>query len=232
MHHQHARCAATPRLLELVGPAAIEGHGVSVELARDRIAVGRLEVGIVDQDDDDLAAHVHVLEIVPLALGRRGAIADEDHGRVGHRDVVGRPVAGHQNVGTALQADGLAANGRGDGRRTVLARARKMSDLDEGAVRPAALGPRGFELFDQPGDGLFLAGRGGGAAFEFVRRQDPNRLIHPRGVDVRLRLLRQGRRAGHHQGQDGNSGEGVAHRRLLIEPCDPAFLSSGCRASR
>ena len=55
-----------------VGPAAVIGHRLAAE-----IAFAALKVGVVDQHNEDLAAHVLALEIVPAALGRFHAIADE-----------------------------------------------------------------------------------------------------------------------------------------------------------
>ncbi len=47
----------------------------------DGIARRCFEIGIVDQEDCDLALQVHALEVVPLPLRRRDAIADEYHRR-------------------------------------------------------------------------------------------------------------------------------------------------------
>ena len=82
---ERADRAAPRRFLELVGPAPVIGHRPPAEAARDRIARRRLEIGVVDQEDRDLAVEVDVAEIVPAALGRGHAIADEDHRRIGDR---------------------------------------------------------------------------------------------------------------------------------------------------
>ncbi|MNE07329.1 hypothetical protein D3C80_999430 [compost metagenome] len=70
---QHAGRALTRRLFVLVGPATVIGH----RLAAKGVQRGLLKVGVIDQNHDDLAAHVG-LEVVPLALGRAGAITHED----------------------------------------------------------------------------------------------------------------------------------------------------------
>ena len=66
---ERADRAAPRRLLELVGPAAIIGHRPAAEPAGDRLARRRLEIGIVDQEDGDLAVQIDVAEIVPLRSG-------------------------------------------------------------------------------------------------------------------------------------------------------------------
>ena len=238
MHHQDAGRPATAGFQEFVGPAAVEGHGLAVEHPRDGIARRRLEIRVVDQDDDHLAAHVHVLEVVPLTLGRGRPIADEDDGGVRHGDMADRPVAGDQDVRPAHQVDrpppAMAPDMGDDGRRAVLARARQMGDLDERPVRPAALGAGGAELFDQPGHRLLLARRGGSAAFELVRSQHPHRLVHPFGVDHR-RIAGPGGR-GQDQRQAGQGDQGRAHQELRDDggtacPAGPR-LSSQSRTPR
>src|SRR5690606_41918125 len=49
------------------------GHGLAAEGVQRRV----FKVGVVDQDDDDLAAHVG-LEVVPVTLRRADAVTDED----------------------------------------------------------------------------------------------------------------------------------------------------------
>ena len=70
-----ARGGALPRgFLVLVGPAAVIGHRPAVERA---LEARWLVVGIVDQDDRGLPAHVDAGIVVPAVLGRVDAVADE-----------------------------------------------------------------------------------------------------------------------------------------------------------
>ena len=73
MDDQHARGAAPRGFLIFVGPAAVIGHRLAAE-----IAFPALEIGVVDEHDEHLALDVVALEIVPVALGRGHAVADED----------------------------------------------------------------------------------------------------------------------------------------------------------
>jgi hypothetical protein len=63
---QHACRAAALGLLELVGPAAIVGHRRAAE--ERGLIRGRWRV--IHQHEEDLATHIHVLEVVPAELGR------------------------------------------------------------------------------------------------------------------------------------------------------------------
>ena len=56
-------------LLELVGPAAVVGHGVAAEV----VFSGR----VVHQHHQDLAREVGISEVVPAVLRRLDAVADE-----------------------------------------------------------------------------------------------------------------------------------------------------------
>ncbi len=62
-----ARGALARGFLELVGPAPVIGHGAAAEAA----IVAGFEIGIVDQDHGDLAAHVDAFVIVPVRVRAR-----------------------------------------------------------------------------------------------------------------------------------------------------------------
>ncbi|MNQ97596.1 hypothetical protein D3C85_1132520 [compost metagenome] len=66
------------------------------------------EIGIVDQNQHDLAAQIDALVVVPAALGRIDAVADEDQRGVGQGHVVHGPVGRDDDVRSALQGRGLA----------------------------------------------------------------------------------------------------------------------------
>uniref|UniRef100_A0A0N5A4S5 LigA n=1 Tax=Parastrongyloides trichosuri TaxID=131310 RepID=A0A0N5A4S5_PARTI len=126
---QNARRAVRRRDLELIGPAAIEGHGLTVELARDGVAFRRAEVRVVDQHQHDLAVQVHALVVVPVALRRVDAVADEYQRRVGQGDALHRPVGRDDDVLGPLKL-GRASVGRdADGGGAVLTGAADLGDL-------------------------------------------------------------------------------------------------------
>src|SRR5438132_14102821 len=79
MHYQRSDRAAPGRFLKLVDPASVKGHRFAAELAGNRLALSGFEVRIVDKEDGDLPFEIDALEIVPIALRRSHAIADENH---------------------------------------------------------------------------------------------------------------------------------------------------------
>ena len=171
--HDEADGAAARGLLILVGPAAVVGHGLAAEVA-PILAVGRgLVVGVVDQDERDLAMQIDTLEVVPIALRRLHAIADEDHGDVLHVDPGD---AGLRRADGDLDAlvpgHGLAAGLGGEGDRALDV---KLGEGDVLGPGPADLGlvaarlqARGLELAGNVGDRLGLARGRGAAALEGV----------------------------------------------------------------
>ncbi|VTO13307.1 Uncharacterised protein [Brevundimonas vancanneytii] len=177
MHDQHARRALTCGFLELVGPAAVIGHGLAAEGVQRRV----FEVGVVDQDDDHLAAHVG-LEVVPLTLGRADAVADEDQRRVLQVDAVAGQAGRH--------GDFLALRQR----LAPVAQLQLARDVGDGeAVQADRLGPAAVLAARREAGGRILAaqvvddlllGRGGDAApLEAVVRQDADVLGNARGVE-------------------------------------------------
>ena len=209
--HQHRRRPLARRLLEFVGPAAVEGHGIAVEPPRHRMPLGGTEVGVVDDDQQDLALQVHALEVVPLPLGRVDAIAGEDDRRVGQGDVVYRPVAGEQHLRAPLQRPRLAAGADRDRRRPVLPRPPQLRRLHPRSVRPARLQPQGLELADDIVDRLLLTRRRHAPALELVRGEDPHDLVQPRAFGV----LGEGG-GGRQEGRNGGGEEKavLGHRQL------------------
>uniref|UniRef100_A0A0N4Z5P0 Phenol hydroxylase n=1 Tax=Parastrongyloides trichosuri TaxID=131310 RepID=A0A0N4Z5P0_PARTI len=217
---QDARRPMRRRDLELIGPAAIEGHGLTVELARDRMAFGRAEVGVVDQHQRDLALQVDALEVVPAALGRIDAIADEDQGGVAQGDALHRPVGRDDDVFGALKLGRAAVGGNADGGGAVLTGAADLGDLHPRPVRAAGLKTERLELLAQPFDGAVLAGRDRGAALERVGGEHAGRLVQPGRVDAAGRGAGLSQRRGRtHQGGDqadgGGTGEGHGRARHL-----------------
>ena len=124
------RGALPRRFLIFVGPAAIIGHRPAVERAFEAL---RLVVGIVDQDDHRLSLDVNAGIVVPAALGRVDAVADEDDVAVGKRDIRLHLIAVGDHVGAPFEGQRRGASGdpQSGGRR---------GRLDQGHVlEPAAL---------------------------------------------------------------------------------------------
>src|SRR5581483_6638397 len=65
----------TGSLFELIGPAAVIGHGFAAEHLRI------VDLRIIDEDHNDLALHT-VLKIVPVELRSHDAITGENQVRV------------------------------------------------------------------------------------------------------------------------------------------------------
>ena len=167
VHDQHALGATACGFLELVGPAAVVGHRLAIERAR-RIG---FEIGVVDQHDGDLAVQVHVLVVVPLALRRVDAVADEHQWRILDLNARARLQAlqGHVHaVGQRTLA--LLQRQAGLG-RSVQLRAHQRHRLHPAAVHAARLQAVAAELLDQVLHRALFALGGRRAAFEFIRRQ-------------------------------------------------------------
>ena len=157
--------------LVLVHPAAVVGHGFAAEDLRVELAgLGIEDRRIVDEHDDGLAAHVHALVVVPVVLGGDDAIADEHDVAVLLLDMFHDAGGEADEVVDVRERHRFAADGerkRGGGRD-----AHERHVLNVGAVGIAGLQAHFFELADEVGDGLFLAGRRGTAALKFVRGED------------------------------------------------------------
>ncbi len=180
---QHPKRAMAGRLLELVGPAAVVGHGSTAEAAAGVVSHHRLEVGVVDQDDHDLALEVIALEVVPAALRRLDPIAGENQRRGGDTHPLYRPL-GHDHDLLALAQWDFAAGCRDSDPGVRLdIEADHRHGLGPAAVVAGRFQPDGAELVDQVGDGLVLAGRAGRASLEGVRGDGLDDIAHPLGAD-------------------------------------------------
>ncbi len=178
VHDQHALGAAACGFLELVGPAAVVGHRLAIERAR---CIG-FEISVVDQHHGDLAVQVHVLVIVPLALGCIDAVADEHQRRVVDLHALARLQALQRHV-HAVGQRALALLQLQAG----LGRAIQLRTHQRHRLHPAAIGTTGLqavaaELLDQVLHGAFFACAGRCAALELVRGQ------HPHVARQRLRI--------------------------------------------
>ena len=157
----------------------------------------RLEVGIVDEDERDRATQIDALEIVPLALRRRHAEADEDERRLVHRHALGGQMSGADRdiLSLAQQPAGLAGHdAHGDRSRGIGLGERHVLRPRTAALsirRSARLQAGSLELLDDVVDGLDLAGCGGRATFEVIRREHLHMLGHARGIHALLRVNRR-----------------------------------------
>ncbi len=207
MDDQDARRASSRRLLEFIDPAAVVGHAATVELVGGRTVCRHFEIGIVDQHQDDLAAHVDALEVVPVPLGGRHAIADEHHGGLGDGDARLGPVAADDDVRSACKAHLCAAGRGGDRRRPVLQEAVDRHGLVPATVLSRRLQPQGLELPGDIGDGLVLARRRRPPSLERIAREDGDVGVEP----VRLHFAEHRRGgAGGKRAEDRQDGEAMA----------------------
>ena len=187
MNDQRRDRAAPRRLFVLVRPAAVIGHGLAAELARDLLARRGLEVRVIDQHDGDLAFEVDALEIVPAALRRGHAITDEDHRRVGDADAIDRPHGAEIDIVGEAQRDRLAGLLHRDVHRRLQLGVDHRDGLGPAAILARRLEPGSLELRDEVRNCLVLAGGARRAALEFVRREDAGDFRHALGVHMRRR---------------------------------------------
>jgi hypothetical protein len=209
--HDEAHGAPARGFLVLVGPAAVVGHGLAAE-----VAFSRLVVGVVDQDERDLAVQVDALEVVPVAFRRSDPVADEDDRRVLDGDVVDAGLGGaDRHLLALLPAQRLAAGLHADrdgaldvelGQRHVLG----PGPLARLQLVAAGLQARGLELVGDVGDRLGLAGRGRPAALEGVGRQDLDVFGELGRIDVRV----GGEGGGHEDAESGAAQQKLFHRSL------------------
>ena len=190
MDDHHAGGAAPRSFLIFVGPAAVIGHRLAAE-----IALATLEIGVVDEHHHDLAAQILALEVVPAALRRLHAVADEHQRRaVDRQPLVAVSRCADGDLLALGKRHGLAAQVEADlwrGREFRLQQRHGLGPLalavDEVAAR---LQPRRSELLRQISDRLGLGSRRRGTALERVRSQ---------GLDMLRQSLRTeccGRRGG------------------------------------
>ena len=171
MHDDGACRTLAAGFFELVSPAAVIGHSAATEAA----IIARIEVRIVDQDDDDFSAYIHAFVIVPAKFRRIDAVADEHEFCVGDIDVLlqaARPGGEAFAINVRTRAIGA---GEGQRRRVEQRRCAQHSFLAPRTLAvwqchtglKACRGEHEFEIFNrQP-----LAIRARRTTFKFVRRQ-------------------------------------------------------------
>ena len=225
MHDDRGGGTVAGRFLIFVGPAAVIGHRAAVEEAAD---VRLLPVGIVDQDQHRLAAHVDAGIIVPALFGGGDAIADEDDRAVLHRDMRLDAVGTDHHLRPVGERDRRARASEGQ-RRDVL-----RGDLHQRHVLiPAALvagrEARRGEPLRQIGDGLLLPRRARGAALIGIGRQLLRHVLQRR-----FRYGRCGLRGGGHGGErEEREGKGTQAHETRLRPGEGvgAFCQSPRRLS-
>ena len=191
MHDQHTQRAAACGFLILVGPAAVIGDRRPVETSRLR----GLEIGIVDQHDRDLALQVDLFVIVPAALRRSDAIADEHQRRLVHFHLRHRLQALQDHVSSVHQLLVLARNGQHGGHRPVHLRTQQRHGLGPAAVVTGRLQPGASELPFQVRDGLVFTRRRRRPSFEFIRGQGADMARQVFGADAAAGDALRGMRA-------------------------------------
>ena len=149
----------TGGLLELVGPAAVVGHGAAPE----QLLVAGREARVIDEDDRGLAAHVDAGVIVPARLGRDHPVPHEHQGALGQRDLRRHALGPDDHVlavGERRFAETQLRVGSGG----------DLDDWDLLCPRTAVTGLQAefLELADEVIDGLALPGGAGLAALELV----------------------------------------------------------------
>ena len=189
----------------LVGPAAVVGQLVALEhrLVEPRRVVRIGHGGVAREHEDRLAAHVHVLVVVPTVFRRDDAVADEHDVGFFHVHFRHEPRrARHEIVGVTQRrrasAGGQAHFWPGDD-------ARQRHFLHETAVRVARLEAEFFELLRDVLDGKLLAARSRRTPAEFIGREHGDvreEVFRVDRVECRLRRRVKGCR-GHRDGWRG-----------------------------
>ena len=215
---QRAQGAAPGGLLELVDPTAIVGGRLAAKAAGHRLAGRGFEIGVVDQDDGDLAPQIDALEIVPSPLRRRDAVADEHQRRLVDDHARDRTLGPDHGVAGLDQVAGrIAAGGQGYPRAGGDLEVDQRHGLGPAALVAGRLQPQRLELTDDVANGPGLA--------RPARRSAGQRAVgqHP---DVSRKLLRGNRpgrwgRGGQGREQGGGDKRKHAHGTSLPTKCRP-----------
>ena len=154
------------RFLVLVGPAAVVGHGVSVE--QRLILCG--EAGVVYQDDDRAALHVDAFIVVPVVFRCDDAVSHEHHGRVRQARPLDHPFCPAHKFGAESQLGRRTAASNRE-RRVVGDDGFHQRDVLEIAVAVSGFEPDELEPVHDVRDGFLLSWGGGATALELIRRQ-------------------------------------------------------------
>ncbi len=163
---QHALRALPRGLLDLVGIAAVFGHGVAFEHRGIFRGIAR----IVRQHHHRLAVNIEIRVVIPRIFRRDDAVADEYHFAVRHIDFRHRALgpndhilAEHQIAAAAWRRDGQRRIGAGGDlhQRHLLHVARAIAGLQTQLVK----------ILDQVADRLVFSGRSRFAALKIIGGQ-------------------------------------------------------------
>src|SRR5690606_19188283 len=152
MDDDRARCALACRALVLVGPPpVIEPLAAAEEL--------RIPVGIVVQHQQNLAAQIGALEVVPVVLGRFDAVADEDDLRVLDRRALRGDAARRDELAMLRELEALAVARERPARRLRRGDTDELERLQVRAVGAGGLEAEPLERRGEIGLRHFVAGR-------------------------------------------------------------------------
>ena len=89
MDNQHRGRTPATCLLELVSPTAVISHSLATEPLRiELVGLGRIgNRRIIDEDDDRLAPHIHITEVIPSVLRSVDPVTHEEHIVFRHRHI-------------------------------------------------------------------------------------------------------------------------------------------------
>ena len=138
--------------LVLVGPASVVRHRLALEhrLVQPGRIVRVRHGRVADEHQDRLAAHVHVLVVVPAVLGRDHPVADEHDLRIVHADLRHEARGGGDEIVRVVEHPRPAAGTQVEAGLRDDPGNRNL--LDERAVRVAGLEADLFELLGDVAD--------------------------------------------------------------------------------
>lgn len=175
MHDERTSGATTFRFLELVRPAPVVRHCSAAE----QIRLGCGGRWIVHENEDDLAAHIHVLEVVPLVFWSVSPVPDEDQVTARAAGRYGAAGPGHDVLRVAQARGGLV--GRAQANRGAISGDNVDRHLLQIRGVQSRAQPEGAELRCKILRGEPSAACCGSATLEQVRAEVPQIAVDLRG---------------------------------------------------
>ncbi len=195
VHDQCGDGTTARGLVVFVGPARVIRRRLATELAVCIVAGHRFEIRIVDQEDRNLATQVDVLVIVPVALGRMHAVADEHQRRGFDMHAIDRSQRDRRHVGLLHQRTGFTGDSHGHPCVERHLRPHQGHDLRVRAVVAGGFETDRLELLDKIIHGPGFARRARRASLELVRGQRARDARQPLDADRLLACWRRDDRA-------------------------------------